>query len=224
MSNPRTDVPRERPARRRLRRALAVLVPVALVAGAAGLYWFQPWRLFTDTTVVEALPSAQPSPGGGAAAVVDTGALDTGALDTDAPDTDGMSTSTPGSALPPPADPPALVELSRGDLIPHEHATSGIVRLLELPDGSRVLRLEGLETSDGPDLRVWLTDAPVVAGRDGWFLFDDGRTLDLGALQGNRGDHNDEIPPEADLDGLTGVSIWCRRFAVSFGAAQLADM
>lgn len=30
---------------------------VAVLAGAAGLYWFQPWRLFTDRTVDEALPT-----------------------------------------------------------------------------------------------------------------------------------------------------------------------
>jgi hypothetical protein len=114
------------------------------------------------------------------------------------------------------------VALASGTFISHEHGTTGSARLLELPDGSRVLRIEGLATTDGPDLRVWLSDAPVVEGREGWFLFDDGAYLDLGALKGNIGDANYPVPPEADLTTLTSVSIWCRRFTVSFGAAALA--
>lgn len=55
--------------------------------------------------------------------------------------------------------------LASGELISHEHATTGTVSLVRLADGSRVVRLEGLDTSNGPDLRVWLTDAPVKEGR-----------------------------------------------------------
>ncbi|WP_280381871.1 DM13 domain-containing protein [Nocardia wallacei] len=111
--------------------------------------------------------------------------------------------------------------LSRGEFVSHEHGTSGSAAVVRLPDGSRVLRLENLDTSDGPDLRVWLTDAPVLEGRAGWFVFDDGRYEDLGNLEGNKGSQNYVIPPEVDLSALTSVSIWCERFHVSFGAAQL---
>src|SRR5690242_12776864 len=67
------------------------------------------------------------------------------------------------------------VVLARGVLVSHEHESSGSVSVLRLPDGSRVLRLEDLRTSNGPRLRVWLADAPVVAGTAGWRVFDDGR-------------------------------------------------
>lgn len=113
------------------------------------------------------------------------------------------------------------VELARGELISHEHASSGSVVVLELPDGSRVLRLEDLDTSDGPLLKVWLTDAPVIEGRDGWYVFDDGAHVDLGDLKGNIGSSNYPIPAGTDLAALTSVSIWCERFAVSFAAAEL---
>jgi hypothetical protein len=93
--------------------------------------------------------------------------------------------------------------------------------VLELPDGSRVLRLEDLSTSNGPDLQVWITDAPVVEGRDGWGVFDDGRYVDLGELKGNIGSSNYPLPPEVDIAELSSVSIWCARFAVSFAAADL---
>ncbi|MFF4160456.1 DM13 domain-containing protein [Streptomyces sp. NPDC001678] len=111
--------------------------------------------------------------------------------------------------------------LATGRLISHEHTTSGTVRILRLPDGSRTLRLENLDTSNGPDLRVLITDAPVKEGRAGWFVFDKGAHVSLGKLKGNKGDQNYALPAGLDLDRYTSVSIWCDRFDVSFGAAAL---
>ena len=124
---------------------------------------------------------------------------------------------------PVPAAAPATqpIVLARGDLISHEHATTGSVQLLGMPDGSRVLRVADLETSNGPLLKVFLTDAPVLPGSDGWGVFDDGRWVDLGELKGNIGSSNYALPAGTDPTGLTSVSIWCDRFNVSFGAAEL---
>ncbi|MEV6280290.1 DM13 domain-containing protein [Nocardia sp. NPDC051832] len=162
---------------------LAVAAVLVVVVGA-GLAFFQPWKLVTDTTVVEDAPTA--------------------VLGTD-----------PGAV------PQLPVPLSSGRFISHEHSTTGSLVILKLPDGSRVLRLENLDTSDGPALHVWLTDAPVLEGRDGWGVFDDGAHLDLGGLKGNKGSQNYPIPADADLSKYTSVSIWCDRFNVSFGAAVL---
>lgn len=118
----------------------------------------------------------------------------------------------------------APVVLARGQLIGHEHASSGSVVVLGLPDGSRVLRLEDLRTSDGPVLKVWLTDAPVIEGRDGWHVFDDGRYVDLGELKGNIGSSNYPVPSGVDLAALPSLSIWCDRFDVSFAAATLMQV
>jgi len=109
----------------------------------------------------------------------------------------------------------------RGTFISHEHDSSGSVAVLQLPDGSRVLRLEDLRTRNGPLLEVWLADAPVVESTAGWRVFDDGRHVDLGDLKGNIGSSNYPIPADVDLTGLSSVSIWCARFHVSFAAAQL---
>jgi hypothetical protein len=114
------------------------------------------------------------------------------------------------------------VVLARGELVAHEHASSGTVVVLGLPDGSRVLRLQDLRTSNGPKLKVWLSDRPVVPGRDGWYVFDDGRHVDLGDLKGNIGSSNYPLPAEVDLAALPSVTIWCERFSVSFAAARLA--
>ncbi|MBB4750042.1 DM13 domain-containing protein [Actinoplanes lobatus] len=59
--------------------------------------------------------------------------------------------------------------------------------------------------------------------RDGWYVFDDGRHVDVGALKGDKGSQNYPIPDDLDLTVYRSVSIRCERFHVSFGAAQLTD-
>lgn len=173
---------------------IGVLV-VAVVGVGFGLYWFQPWKLWQDETVQEALPEA---------------------AETFAPPA-AASSGAPSSA---PSGPQTLAS---GELISHEHATSGTVNLVRLADGSHVVRLENLDTSNGPDLRVWLTDAPVKEGTAGWRVFDDGEYVSLGKLKGNKGSQNYAVPEDVDLPRYSSVSIWCDRFDVSFGAAELTS-
>ena len=110
--------------------------------------------------------------------------------------------------------------LRDGEFISQEHDTTGTAALIRTADGDIVLSISGLETSNGPDLRVWLTDRTVHA--DEWFVFDDGYHAELGALKGNIGDQVYPVPDDVDIDKVTSVSIWCARFAVSFGAAELS--
>ncbi|MEV0443742.1 DM13 domain-containing protein [Streptomyces spectabilis] len=170
----------------RVRRTLGrpwfiTVVVTGVVLVGAGLYWFQPWKLWVDETVRDPLPMAEAG----------------------------------SSAQAPPED------LARGKLISHEHETSGSVRILRLADGTRVLRLTDLSTSNGPALKVWLTDAEVKPGKDGWHVFDDGRHVSLGDLKGNKGDQNYTLPAGLDLNRYRSVTIWCDRFDVSFGATEL---
>lgn len=58
-------------------------------------------------------------------------------------------------------------------------------------------------------------------GAGGWFVFDDGAYESLGKLKGNKGAHNYPLPAGLDPAAFTSVSIWCDRFDVSFGAAEL---
>ncbi|MGH3716117.1 MAG: DM13 domain-containing protein [Micromonosporaceae bacterium] len=113
---------------------------------------------------------------------------------------------------------PVLV--SQGRFVTHEHDTSGTAKLIKLPDGRYQLALEKLRTSNGPDLRVWLTDQAVTP--DGWRVFDDGEYVELGALKGNVGSQVYDIPAKVDVTKYRSVTIWCKRFSVSFGAAELA--
>ncbi|MDN3029278.1 DM13 domain-containing protein [Streptomyces sp. S.PB5] len=173
------------------------LVAAIAVVGF-GLYWFQPWKLWQDKTVDEALPG------------VVAGSVPPAA----APSATGSAATDSAAAGP--------RTLASGELLSHEHATSGTVKLVRLADGAHVVRIEDLDTSNGPDLRVWLTDAPVKEGRDGWRVFDDGKYVSLGKLKGNKGSQNYTVPEDVDLSRYTSVSIWCDRFDVSFGAAELA--
>ncbi len=109
--------------------------------------------------------------------------------------------------------------LASGTFVDGEHATSGTATILQLPDGSRFVRLEGFSTSDGPDVDVWVTDQQ--AGGDDWGKYDDGRYVSLGDLKGTDGNQNYPIPADADLSGLTSVVIWCDRFNVAFGSAAV---
>lgn len=177
---------------------------VVVIAAAVALAVFQPWKLFVDEVVDEALPvAASASPSGGAG----TGP----AASSPAPAASGASPSGPAT--------PRVI--ARGELISHEHTTSGSVVVLELEDGRRVLRLQDLRTSNGPDVKVWLSDAAVLPGSDGWRVFDDGAYADLGRLKGNVGNQNYAVPASVDLGALTSLSLWCDRFDVSFGAAEL---
>jgi hypothetical protein len=164
-------------------------VPVALIGLGVGLALFEPWRAFTSSRLDEPVPVAAPA-------------------------------STPAtSAGPTTTAPPQPVVLAEGPFVSQEHDTSGTARLLELPDGSRVLRLEGFSTSDGPDVHVWLSEA--TAGGD-WHKADDGRYVPLGEIKATDGNHNYAIPADADLTGLRSAVIWCDRFNVAFGSAALA--
>ena len=197
------------------RPAVLAALAVAAVLLVVALALFEPWKLVVDRAVDEPLPGAAPVAAAAPVAPAPVLAPAPVAAPVPAP----VPTAAP---VPAPAPAPAgPVVLARGELISHEHATTGSVAVLELPDGSRVLRLEALDTSDGPSLRVWLTDAPVIEGPGGWYVFDDGAVVDLGELKGNVGSSNYPLPADADLAELPSVSIWCERFAVSFAAAAL---
>jgi hypothetical protein len=203
------------------RRTLAVTtVAVAAVVAAVVLPLFQPWRLFTDKVVDEALPGADPISMTTSSSAPPTISGEPSTSPTAPPATGGSKTTSKAPETPGATGP---VKLASGRLISHEHQTSGTVAVVRLADGSRVLRIEGLDTSDGPDLKVWLSDAKVLEGKAGWHVFDDGKYRSLGELKGNRGNQNYVIPAGVDLADFRSVSIWCDRFNVSFGAAELTS-
>ncbi|MFI1510709.1 DM13 domain-containing protein, partial [Streptomyces sp. NPDC020597] len=114
------------------------------------------------------------------------------------------------------------IRLGHCDILPGRLSASQVRCHLILQQSPHIVRLENLDTSNGPDLHVWLTDAPVKKGVAGWRVFDDGMHVSLGKLKGNKGSQNYALPRDVDPSSYNSVSIWCDRFDVSFGAAELA--
>jgi hypothetical protein len=168
-------------------------IAVAVAAIGFVLLWFQPQKLFIDERVEDTIPT-----------------LPTTTVDPAGPP--GTTGSTPTTA------PPGPVEVHRGDFVSLDHGTTGVARVLELPDGRRIVRLEGLETDNGPDLYLYLTANPA-AGDEGAF---DDQHVNLGRLKGNLGDQNYDVPEGTDIARHPTVVIWCDRFDSAFGAADLA--
>lgn len=109
--------------------------------------------------------------------------------------------------------------LAKGDFRGLAHETKGLASVYQLADGKRVLRLTGFETSNGPDVRVYLVAAEVAKDNE---TVKKAGFIDLGSMKGNKGDQNYDVPAEIDLNKYRSVSIWCARFGVNFGAASLA--
>lgn len=214
---------------------LLLLGGLGFVAAAAFvLWWFQPQALLFDQVVDEDFPVAGGEPG------PETATTGTGA-DTTTPEPAGtieptgtatpeaevveargtpQETDAPGRAIDGEVEEPTGPRaLSTGTFASRNRYTvTGGATVYELDDGSVTLRLEPFESSNGPDLYVYLTAADHADDDDAL----DADHVDLGVLRGNIGNQNYEVPDGVDLDTYDTVVIWCRRFSVSFGAADLA--
>ena len=108
--------------------------------------------------------------------------------------------------------------VTKGNFKGLAHETKGEATIYQLADGKRTLRLTEFETSNGPDVHVYLTAAEVAKGND---AVKEAGFIDLGSMKGNKGDQNYDVPADADLNKFKNVTIWCARFGVNFGSASL---
>lgn len=200
----------------RHKRLVTSLAVIVLAAAGVGLAVFKPWLLFIDETVDDEIPafsvatasmapSADASSTAGAEASSSTGG------------TEPAGAEQPAEA----AQPQGPVQVASGSFISHEHTTTGTARVLRNPDGSHQLVLEDLATSNGPDVRVWLSAGPVIEGKDGWFTAADHAHLEVAPIEGNLGNQVYDLPAGTDPAAWTSVVLWCEDFGVSFGAAEL---
>jgi hypothetical protein len=164
------------------------------------LVYFAPQDLFIDTSVDEPFPSTSAGPHAAAG-------------------------RTPSASSPRPGRPTGRPEqrgpsvLARGAFRSGEHDTTGAALLIALSDGSVYVRLENLDTSNGPDVRIWLSAAGYRASDDAVHA---AAHLDLGGLKANHGNQNYRLPAGARVTSYRSVVIWCRRFEVVFGSAPLS--
>ena len=173
-------------------RGLVMAVPLAAIG------WFLVVPYFTDEKVVESLPGA-------ASTTVAAVAAPTVVAPTPAPVPAPAPTPAPAPATT--VAPAGPVLLSVGDLAGIGHRASGSAALYRLVDGSHIVRLEDIDIQNGPDYFVHLVPG---ANRES-----PGDGHDLGALKGNRGSQNYEVPAEVDVSaGPFTVLVWCRAFSV----------
>ncbi len=214
---------------RTLIRRWKITVPAAGVV-LAGLAWlafgyFGIHTAFIDNKVDEAAPVFDAAP----AMVVDEA---DGAADDDGGADGGSVAATParpdttvepGAADTPVAESvpaePAPAEAAAPEVVTEyagqftglsRYDVSGDAIVLGNGTGQRFLRFENFDSSNGPDLNVYLVNPD-----------DPDDFIDLGDLSGNIGNQNYEIPADVDLDRYSQVSIWCVRFSVGFGTADL---
>jgi hypothetical protein len=192
-------------------KGIATLIAIGCVAAAVFvLVWFQPQALFIDNVVDDTLPVAQPT----------TPTTTTQPTEASTTTDSGAQPSTTSTTAPQTPATSFPLTLASGEFIDLAHPGTGTALVVELEDGSRILRFEDLDVDNGPDLRVILSTSELV---DDDSAYDDGDFVDLGVLKGNQGNQNYEIPADVDLDNFATVAIWCRRFNVTFNAAPLTS-
>ena len=141
----------------------------------------------------------------------------------DAPEADEPVATAPATT----AAPPPTTEAEQGVRVayvgsfgPRSHPAEGTA--VVLTDGAQTfLRFDDdFATDNGPDLNVYLH----TAGPDASVGDLVGDFIDLGDLKGNIGAQNYVVPADIDLDRYNTVSVWCVRFRVVFGTAELVPM
>jgi Electron transfer DM13 len=196
---------------------------------AVALALFQPWKLFIDDKVNEAFPA------GAKVVTATTVAKPATTATTEAPRAPatsaapGASATTASAAKPATTAAPtttvaATTTVAPATTVPQPvtgefrglaHDTSGTARVVMLEGGKRILRIEDLDTDNGPDLVVYLSPQPSDGSGFG------SGAVNLGKLKGNKGSQNYELPADVDPANFGSVVIWCKRFSVAFGVAPL---
>ena len=171
-----------------MNKRLIVVAGIAVIGAVAYLGWHLVSPLFISNRVVEALPA-------------------------------GLTASAPSGAAAPQSG-NASGPAKKGNLRDADgfHKGSGGAAVFRLADGKRLLRLESIDVTNGPDLHVYLSAHPDPRSRED--VHQPGYA-DLGKLKANQGSQNYDIPGEVDLNAIRSVVIYCQPFHVVFSAATL---
>jgi hypothetical protein len=85
---------------------------------------------------------------------------------------------------------------------------SGVAQIYD-DNGKKVLLLNNFSSSNGPDLRVYLS---TTTGATSF--------VNLGELKSTRGKQIYAIPDGTDIDQFKFALIWCQQFSALFGKAE----
>ena len=202
---------------------VAVRVPVLLVPFLLVNWWLiSPY--FVDevvdegfsTSISEQLDAAEEPSATTPEEVEDPAADPAEPTDSAQGDQDTPAAEEPTEETQAPPQPTGPVLLGAGEFVGLAgHSGTGDAAIFENPDGSLILRFENFDIENGPDLEVYL-----VPGADQTSLPEG--SIHLGALKGNIGDQNYDLPPGTELaSGAYTVLVWCEAFSVEFVGATL---
>ncbi|MCA0452669.1 MAG: DM13 domain-containing protein [Chloroflexi bacterium] len=97
------------------------------------------------------------------------------------------------------------------------HTAAGTATIYQLPDNTRILRLENFKVTNAPNLHLYMTRNPKPEeskdiGTD---------YIDLGPIQANVGNQNYPVPTEVDLSAYRGLVLYSQPYNVIFSTAEL---
>lgn len=109
------------------------------------------------------------------------------------------------------------IQISSGSFVGADdfHQGSGAASLYTLQDGSHLLRFEDFSVTNGPDLRIYLTQSSNPTKEE----VKNG--LELEKLKGNKGNQNYVLPEGVNPEDYGAVVIYCKPFSVIFSVANL---
>ena len=90
------------------------------------------------------------------------------------------------------------------------HNAEGVAKLIRIGDRYYVRFKDNFRVTNGPDLFVYF-------GKNGKYVAE----AQLGALKGNVGGQNYEVPKEINPEEFNEVWVWCRAFSTPFAKAEL---
>jgi hypothetical protein len=99
--------------------------------------------------------------------------------------------------------------LGEGDFKPRAHSVEGVAKFVEV-DGNTILRFENFETSNGPNLHIYLSSDTS-----------DNDFVDLGKIKATKGNVNYDVPSNVDIEKYDTVLVWCVPFKVLFSYAEV---
>ncbi len=117
------------------------------------------------------------------------------------------TTSPPPIATTAPTPVSQVREAGRGMFVDRSHPGTGTVVILTDGSQSFVRFEDDFATDNGPDLYVTVTVGD--------------QQIELGRLRGNVGAQNYELPADLGPDSVEAVSVWCKRFDVTFTSAMV---
>jgi hypothetical protein len=104
---------------------------------------------------------------------------------------------------------PTTVLLKEGTMVGVNHTASGTVKIYD-DTGKKIVVLDPFSSQNGPDLKVYLSIDENAT-----------RYVNLGPLKSTMGKQSYDVNGMPDLAEYKFVLIWCEKFSVIFGKAEM---